>query len=88
MGFLDRFTKAPPPTVTNSVEDAASDPEKAPIPTEQEDVSSPVPARHRVSPEVEKRVVRKLDFRFTSLVGFLCTLAFDSLRTDRATDSS
>ena len=66
--------KDPPPTATDPIEDNGSDPEKAPIPAEQGSTSSPGAAHHHVNPEVEKRVVRKLDLRFTTLVGFLCTL--------------
>ena len=74
MGLFSGVVKDAPPTATDPVEDSASDPEKAPIPVQQEDAAPHTPAHHHVSPEVEKRVVRKLDLRFTSLVGFLCTI--------------
>ena len=67
--------KDPLPTATDPVEDSGSDPEKVPIPVQQEDGSSPPEGIHQhVNPEIEKRVVRKLDMRFTLLVGFLCTI--------------
>ena len=73
MGLFSGVLRNAPPTATDPVKDSINDPEKAPIPIQEEDATSTPPTRHHVSPEVEKRVVRKLDFRFTSLVGFLCT---------------
>ena len=73
MGLFSGVIRNAPPTATDPVEESIIDPEKAPIPIQEEDATLSPPARHHVSPEVEKRVVRKLDMRFTSLVGFLCT---------------
>jgi hypothetical protein len=69
MGFWNRLTREAPPTVTDpAVEESNTDPEKA----IDETVEVTSPAGHHVSPEIEKRIVRKLDLRFTPLVAFLC----------------
>jgi hypothetical protein len=75
MGFLSR--KAPPPTALGlgdanpSPAQLSGDPEKA-----NEDVqleSTTVGAQaHHIDPELERRVVRKLDWHVPPLVAFLC----------------
>ena len=76
MGIFDRFTRPAAPTVTDPVVDAAESPvdegkdiEKS-APTETVEST---PVRHHVSPEVEKRVVRKLDMHAMPLIAVLCT---------------
>jgi hypothetical protein len=72
MGFLSR--KAPPPTalglgdVKPSQAQLSGDPEKD---VQFEDTTVGAQARH-IDPELERRVVRKLDWHVPPLVAFLC----------------
>lgn len=75
MGILSH--KAPPPTALG-LDDAgqpprqpSGDPEKANTDVQHED-GVVVEHTHDVDPELERRVVRKLDWHLPPLVGFLC----------------
>ncbi|KAG8532642.1 uncharacterized protein KY384_002519 [Bacidia gigantensis] len=80
MAFLKRFKAAPPPTATDVVlEDkplpAAQDLEKH---RDELSVSESLPQTHNenIDPELERRVVRKMDFRIVPLVSALYILSF------------
>ena len=75
MGILSR--KAPPPTAvdlgdaTHPSAQASGDPEKSNKEVQLE--SNMTGARaHHIDPELERRVVRKLDWHVPPLVAFLC----------------
>ena len=78
MGF-SKFHRAPPPTATNFVTD-----EKDPAPLDleksgaQEDevASATQPQQRHVVPDVERRVLRKMDLRIIPLVTAVYVLAF------------
>jgi hypothetical protein len=75
MGILSR--KAPPPTalglgdVKPSQAQLSGDPEKANKDVQLEGTTVGAQARH-IDPELERRVVRKLDWHVPPLVAFLC----------------
>ena len=80
MGFFNKVSRVPPPTTTDLVQD-----EKAPSPSpldlekkadEVEAATYQSPNHHHVLPHIEKRVVRKMDFRIVPLVTALYVLAF------------
>lgn len=78
MGFLSRFDKKVPPTADDqaAIETAASidrDPEKDEI-NHKESSGNGVLVR-QFTPEMEKRVLRKIDRRLVPLVVILCGLA-------------
>ena len=73
MGLLDRFSRNPPPTAAEPAT-AASDEEKGVSYHKDGDHHDGTPRRVTISPDVEKRVVRKLDLRLATLVSFLCML--------------
>lgn len=78
MGFLSRFARAPPPTATEFVEADNGKPqiaEKAGLHDEELASTTHTHQRH-VVPEIERRVVRKMDFRIVPLVTALYVLAF------------
>ena len=79
MSFLSRFARAPPPTATDFVEEdkgnAQLDTEKAGLHDEELDSTTHTHQRH-VVPEIERRVIRKMDFRIVPLVTALYVLAF------------
>ena len=75
MGLLDRFARPAPATATDPVEDVGkdgseSDPEKAGHGL-QVDMAI-TPHNPHIDPEIEKSVVRKLDWKVTPLVTVLC----------------
>lgn len=75
MAIFSRFKKNDPSTVENPAISAAapSDPEKAEaIAIENGNQSPNPPSPTRIDPELEKRVIRKLDKRLVSLVFVLC----------------
>lgn len=75
MGLFTKFARDPPPTTTDSVEEQTgrhfeSDAEKV---IEGSQVENGVqPHNHHVHPEIERAVVRKLDWRVIPLVLALC----------------
>lgn len=79
MGFLGKFQRAPPPTSTDPVEDQTT---SLPLDLEKTDVqgneieSTIQSHEHHVLPDIERRVVRKMDFRIVPLVTSLYILAF------------
>ncbi|MCJ1474138.1 hypothetical protein MMC13_002796 [Lambiella insularis] len=78
MGLLSKLEHVPPPTTTDSVEEAA------PSPANDEEkghtgllvAENILQQHHHADPEAEKRVVRKLDFRVTPLVTALYLVSF------------
>ena len=74
MGLFHKFNSAPPPTATDPVEDEKNlGLEKS----NEEIQQSPQPHQHHhIHPDVEKRVVRKMDLRIVTLVSALYVLAF------------
>ena len=79
MGFLSRFVHAPPPTATDFVEEDKDKPqidaEKTGLHEELLDSTTHTHQRH-VVPEIERRVIRKMDFRIVPLVTALYVLSF------------
>jgi hypothetical protein len=75
MGILDR--KAPPPTAVDPGDASrpsaqlTGDPEKYDKEVQLENKTVEARARH-IDPELERRVVRKLDWHVPPLVAFLC----------------
>ena len=75
MGMFSR--KGPPPAVvdpgqaTDSSSRPSGDPEKADKDVQLENTN--IAARPHIDPELERRVVRKLDWHVPPLVAFLCT---------------
>ena len=75
MGIFSR--KAPPPTAVdlgnanNPSTQSTGDPEKADKDVQLEDTPAEAHARS-IDPELERRVVRKLDWHVPPLVAFLC----------------
>lgn len=65
------FTK-PPPTASDLVEDE----KKVGFDPSSEEIERRAPQAHHVHPDIEKRVVRKMDLRIVSLVTALYVLAF------------
>lgn len=81
MGFLSRFEKKVPSTADNpaAINTAArleQDPEKLDISQVDAEGQSPNGVPYQVTPEMEKRVLRKLDSRLVPLVTVLCTLLY------------
>ena len=79
MGFLSRFEKKVPSTAEDvaAIETAGrldQDPEKPEISQLERDGNSPNGAPSQVTPEMEKRVLRKLDSRLVPLVMVLCKI--------------
>jgi hypothetical protein len=75
MAILSRFTKEVPPTAddTTAVSKAADlDPENQGILHTHSTNGNPGQAQCHVTPNIEKRVLRKLDTRLVPLVMFLC----------------
>lgn len=74
MGFLERFERPAPATTIEGVEEAPEitviDEEKAH--GELHENGTPTTSSHHVNPEIEKAVVRKLDWRVPPLLGALC----------------
>lgn len=86
MGFLSRFEKKIPPTADDpaAIETAArlaQDPEKHEISQLERDGDSPNGTPYHVTPEMEKRVLRKLDRRLVPLVMVLCRTQFPHLHS-------
>jgi hypothetical protein len=78
MGFLSKFQKKVPSTADDpaAIEIAAhldQDPEKHEISQLEGHGDSPNGAPFHVTPEMEKRVLRKLDKRLVPMVMVLCT---------------
>jgi hypothetical protein len=87
MGFLSKFKKDEPSAAgagdLAAVSPAASpdDPEKADAMAIENASQTPVaPSSPHIDPELEKRVLRKLDKRLVSLVFVLCKSQIPSLR--------
>ena len=79
MGLLGKYQRAPPPTSTDLVKDQTTSPpldlEKSHV--QGNEVVSTIPSHeHHVLPDMEKRVVRKMDVRIVPLVTALYVLAF------------
>ena len=78
MGFPSKFARTPPPPATDFVEDEKAsqglDPEKLGAQSELEAATQP--HQRHVVPEIERRVIRKMDFRIVPLVSALYVLAF------------
>jgi hypothetical protein len=75
MTIFSRFKKDEPSTLEDPAVSAAtpSDPEKAEAMAIENGNESPnVPSPTSIDPELEKRVIRKLDKRLVSLVFVLC----------------
>lgn len=72
MGFLSKFEKKEPPTAETPAATAHFDPEKQNMPIESQNESSTPREAFQVTPEMEKRVLRKLDTRLVPLVMVLC----------------
>jgi len=74
MGFLSKRERIAPAITTDNIEDAPAitsiDAEKG-HGALHESAAAPV-SSHRVDPEIEKAVVRKLDWRVPPLLGALC----------------
>lgn len=67
MGFLERQEQ-----LENVIQTAPDeDIEKSAVPTHQEKPTTLLPA---IDPELERRVVRKLDWHVVTLLGFFCML--------------
>lgn len=79
MGFMSRFKVAPPPTATDPVEDEQATPspdlEKSSLRHDEAGQSHQSHNPH-VYPDIEKRVIRKMDLRIVALVSALYVLAF------------
>lgn len=75
MAFLSRFSKEQPPTATDFVQDEKS---TSPIDLEKksDEFQSAAPNGHHVVPDIERRVIHKMDFRIVPLVTALYVLAF------------
>ena len=79
MAFFRKFQTALPPTSTDAVTDPTTspvlDPEKSEV--QGKEIEAIVQAReHHVHPEMERKVVRKMDFRIIPLVTALYVLSF------------
>ena len=79
MAFLAKYQRDPPPTSTIPVKEQATslplDPEKSPI--QDNEVERAVQSHyHRILPDTEREVVRKMDLRIVPLVTALYVLAF------------
>lgn len=79
MGFLSKFQRAPPPTSTDPMKDQTTslplDLEKSHV--QGDEVESTIPSHeHHVLPDIERIVVRKMDFRIVPLVTSLYILSF------------
>ncbi|KAK4697800.1 hypothetical protein P7C71_g329, partial [Lecanoromycetidae sp. Uapishka_2] len=79
MGLLSKFSRNPPPTATDLVADEKASPtpasDKEAAHGEELDSFSEI-NQHHVVPDIERRVVRKMDMRIVSLVTALYILAF------------
>ena len=74
MSLLPKLGRPAAPTATDPVQPPV-DEEKA---TRAADDDTSLPGgHHQVSPEIERRVVRKLDQRLVPLVAVLCTSSSD-----------
>ena len=71
MGILNRLARDPVSTTTDPVQPSAADTEKV-AGTADGSEHGAIATRHAVSPDVERRVVRKLDRRMVPLVAGLC----------------
>lgn len=71
MGFLKKVEHPAPPTTTDYVEQLSpsDDVEKN---SPSVDTNSGVQEPHHANPQLEKRVIRKLDFRVVPLLSALC----------------
>lgn len=79
MGLLGKYQRAPPTTSIDPVKDQTTslpfDLEKSHV--QRNEVESTIPSHeHHVLPDIEKKVVRKMDFRIVPLVTALYVLAF------------
>ena len=75
MAVFGRFTRSAAPTVTDPAMDAAESPideEKGIEKASHHEAVDAQPTRHHVAPDVEKRVVRKLDMHAMPLIAVLC----------------
>ena len=75
MGVFDKLKKDPPPTATDVVEDEKEIGLAKTTERVDEETASPL-HQHHVHPEIEKRVIRKMDFHVVPLVTALYVLAF------------
>ena len=74
MGLWKKVERSAPPTTTDYVEgddekSSSADVEKY---GQSSDMKEDGPQPHHVHPDIEKRVVRKLDYRVVPLVSALC----------------
>ena len=76
MGFLSRFVRAPPPTATDFVQNGEGSPHPDLEKKGDELETTTLPHSRNVVPDIEKRVVRKMDLRIVPLVSALYVLAF------------
>ena len=80
MGLFRKLTRVPPPTATDVVQDESQIPSAVDLEKHRNDLSTietmPQTQNEAVLPAVEKRVVRKMDFRIVPLVTALYVLAF------------
>lgn len=81
MGFLSKFERKVPstaddPAALSTAARLEQDPEKHDISPVEADKASPNEAAYHVTPEMEKRVLRKLDSRLVPLVMGLYLLAY------------
>jgi hypothetical protein len=88
MTIFSRFKKDEPSSAEDPEVSAAApgDPEKAEaIAIENGSQSPNIPSPTRIDPELEKRVIRKLDKRLVSLVFVLCKFYASSSQTSLTT---
>ena len=81
MGLLSRFEKKVPstaedPAAINTAAHIGQDPEKHEIHHLDGDGENPNMAHYHVTPELEQRVLRKLDTRLVPLVMVLCRSSY------------
>lgn len=77
MGFLGKISKAPPPTATNCVEDEKAAPVFEDVEKKGDEMEATAQHHNRhVVPDIERRVIRKMDMRIVPLVTALYVLAF------------
>ena len=73
MGLFNKIKKSPPPTATDLVEDDKDVEKTTEYVHGEEGLQQP---HHHVHPDIEKRVIRKMDLRVVALVSALYVLAF------------